>query len=1392
MLSREQLYKLYITDREKFVDLYKHVRELQIKMARTDINAFIAYVMKEERVTKGSKEGAKLVQEPTHIELQAHVDKHQKTLIWGALGIGKCVSSWTRFTLEDGRTATTLKLKEMLEAGQEVRVWTLDKVTMQPRLVRVKSVSDNGIVNTIRVKTASGHSTLVSENHPFWVLQNGEWGWKAADQLESVNQVGERNGGGENNMRLMVHYGSPHYPRTLEMDNQEAFDLGFIVSLMRSAANRSVAPEHRHRDVVYACVGEGHPSWDRRFELVRTLIEIGDRRGLHVGASVYPKSVRLEIYGLSKWVSKYGLRVRHRQVKAKRRWNGEVYHKVVTSMMTHGIAIDDIHKYGQDVVRSYLAGCYSVSVRDTGEDAHPGILRPYGPSSKRYRSRRNFAAHWSSVGHAAGVGVRRHPNGAVYLEGKSMIKVAAEVSQRAPALAVHFNSITEKFEYDHRHVEAAEDRANRSRGVHIDHWRPRADHGPDVSAIVYVRRSRFKNQTWGVEIDDDDHTHLTDGILTHNTQQISVARSLFALGNNVNIRILIVQSTADLAKDILHQIKEMIEKSVELHEVFPNLKRGDLWQSREVRVQRTNLTILTPSIRAIGVETKIDGSRYDLIIVDDALSYENTRTQTERDNLYKWLISVPFSREEDWTWTIVIGNAWHHEDAMHRLEKLKEWHARRFPARDPKTGQTLLPKRWPMDRIAKWEGSRPPAEVRRSLDCFPAGTMILTRAGYVPIERVRVGDEVLTHKGRWKRVTQTMSTHRKLLTITGHGHPGLQVSGEHPFYTRERDKELIKGTRNYAPFLHSPVWKKATELGRGDYWSTPLAYPPSMAPEVQVYNGRSVKVDASLMWLAGRYLADGWVGVRNGVHHIVITCGHHKTDELRSKLQAWVRKGARCKSNEIEWHERNTSTAHQFITTFRGLAEWLVENFGKGAANKKVPGWALGMSHGRRKALLDGYVAGDGYLDTARGVVEASTVSKALAFGIKALACSLGSTVTVRSKPAGDAVIQGRKVPTRQIWKLAWRVEIDSAHRQTWRTTQHEWTPIRSVAPSVDGGEERVYNLSVETDESYVADGIVVHNCVPFSNETSRFDSVWFDRAFSRGIDILKDDDGKPVFWLQRYNLKAEQKKVELERQKIAEANLSIRLKSERKDPRSIRMPVSVMSGVDLGFGLTEESDFSVIFTAVFFDNGDVLPIMIDKGRYGPTEIIPRIINTHQLYGATIFVETSFTQKWVYDTISKQYPDIPVFPWKTEGRGQIGNKWDMIFGVESVAFDIGSDRWTLPCIGIESPYDDIKFEAHEIMLEFKDACLNYVPDSAVHTNDLLMAAWIMLQGARLRGSQEYLVALSDIGSMYVQHREDFETYQEPQSDEARWGREIATDLREFMEAAGLDYFYSPE
>lgn len=57
-----------------------------------------------------------------------------------------------------------------------------------------------------------------------------------------------------------------------------------------------------------------------------------------------------------------------------------------------------------------------------------------------------------------------------------------------------------------------------------------------------------------------------------------------------------------------------------------------------------------------------------------------------------------------------------------------------------------------------------------SPDCFPAGTVVLTRNGYKNIETIQVGDEVLTHRHRYRKVTSTMSTTKRLFKVVGYGH----------------------------------------------------------------------------------------------------------------------------------------------------------------------------------------------------------------------------------------------------------------------------------------------------------------------------------------------------------------------------------------------------------------------------------------------------------------------------------------------------------------------------------------------------------------------------------------------------------------------------------------------
>lgn len=374
---------------------------------------------------------------------------------------------------------------------------------------------------------------------------------------------------------------------------------------------------------------------------------------------------------------------------------------------------------------------------------------------------------------------------------------------------------------------------------------------------------------------------------------------------------------------------------------------------------------------------------------------------------------------------------------------------------------------------------RPVGWLHLSPDCFPAGTMVLTQEGYRPIEHLEVGDEVLTHRLRWRKIISTMSTIRPLLEVRGQGHPGMLVSPEHPFYVRQRRDVWQTSPRGYRRTLQPAEWKPARELDKGAYWASPGAFPVADVPPVPVYRHRTLAVTENLLWLAGLYVADGWTRLTDTRAELVITCGKHEVERLRVALDKWPREGGRSVAEELGWTERPTGTAYQFTTNHRGLVEWLRQHFGHGASEKRIPGWALGMGEELRHGFLDGYLSGDGCRPKCDGsqLVICTTVSKALAFGLKALATSLGYAPAVYVRETQPDVIQGRKVNVLPAWSVRWRPERERS--QSFFEDGMDWAPVREVRSL--GLEAEVFNISVEDDESFVVDGVIVHNCTHHS-----------------------------------------------------------------------------------------------------------------------------------------------------------------------------------------------------------------------------------------------------------------------------------------------------------------------
>lgn len=225
-----------------------------------------------------------------------------------------------------------------------------------------------------------------------------------------------------------------------------------------------------------------------------------------------------------------------------------------------------------------------------------------------------------------------------------------------------------------------------------------------------------RGEYFGFTLDGDGRFLLGDFTVVHNTTQLSIARALFDLGRDPSLRIAIVSNTARQAEKVLRSIKRYIEHSPELHVIFPELRpTADQWASHSITVRRRT-TSKDPSIQTLGIHGNILGARLDRLILDDLLDIDNTRTPHGREDCFAWVQANCLSRLDAEARVLVVGTAFHPEDALHRLARLPGFKAFRYPVVTD-AGEPRWPERWPATRIQQMRDTLGPLEFARQLLC---------------------------------------------------------------------------------------------------------------------------------------------------------------------------------------------------------------------------------------------------------------------------------------------------------------------------------------------------------------------------------------------------------------------------------------------------------------------------------------------------------------------------------------------------------------------------------------------------------------------------------------------------------------------------------------------------
>lgn len=365
-----------------------------------------------------------------------------------------------------------------------------------------------------------------------------------------------------------------------------------------------------------------------------------------------------------------------------------------------------------------------------------------------------------------------------------------------------------------------------------------------------------------------------------------------------------------------------------------------------------------------------------------------------------------------------------------------------------------------------------------STPCFVAGTLVMTDGGLKKIEDIRAGDMVLTHNNRYRKVLKVgMRPVHDVIRVKGLGIDEIVCTENHPFLVREMYRYGHKSVRAF----HSPEWRDAGLLTKKCYLGIAVngesSYPAWNG--IVKHNGGhdckpedklSMKFTKESFWyLMGRYVGDGWTR-SDDKHKSVVICFSERNEW--SILEAAKQAGFKF----FKTYERTCGR----ITINSCELEKFVNRYGHGAVNKRIDGETISLPKHLLMAFLGGIIDSDGCYDKRNKEYKLTSVSRELVYGLQQVIAKVlqRPSRVYKCKRKPTCVIDGRTVNQRDTYTIQWHTDKRKQDHAFYEDG-HVWYPCNGYEKI--SMAEFVYNMEVEEDNSYTANGAMVHNCQSIS-----------------------------------------------------------------------------------------------------------------------------------------------------------------------------------------------------------------------------------------------------------------------------------------------------------------------
>ena len=353
--------------------------------------------------------------------------------------------------------------------------------------------------------------------------------------------------------------------------------------------------------------------------------------------------------------------------------------------------------------------------------------------------------------------------------------------------------------------------------------------------------------------------------------------------------------------------------------------------------------------------------------------------------------------------------------------------------------------------------------------CFTANTLIQTDRGVLPIIDVNKGDKVLTHKNRYMPVVNKM--------VKQYNDIGYKIYL--PFFGKDN---FIECTDNHPFYIYNdgePIWKEAKDLKEDDYCFVPINNEHyndinfSFTKWINQHSSKTQDVvldDEDWWWCVGYYIGDGWYQKRRKrdgkwqkTTRITLATNPKECEYVASRFSKFFK----C---NIQKDKRKIAFSNSCFYHF-------VKELGDKASEKRLPNDFDKYPIHILSALIDGYMYADGYKNNK--ILGCSTISKQLAFQVFIALIKIYDTMPIFAyiKTPDKTIIEGREVNQSDYYQV--KVNTEKTRELMVIKDNGIWIKIKKIEKYEIN--ELVYNLEVENDNSYTANGIGVHNCQAFS-----------------------------------------------------------------------------------------------------------------------------------------------------------------------------------------------------------------------------------------------------------------------------------------------------------------------